>query len=349
MRRVAALPLVVLSPLVIAACAAHGAPPPVMPPPETSATAASTERPASPSPVVEASPSDPRVVRCGVDDRPKNVVGARGEEDDALPLPFEPAKGVTPSPFLAQGVLPLGFARVVMAKPRPPSVRTVALALPRSAVLFEAASRGGTPLVDPEKTAVVGRRYDISGCIGETTVAKGNVAIELRIASSGAPLEARPKSSDLDERMTHCVVELGCQVAFPSGSSPSVPTGAVEIRAAVSQVQPVFKGSVSVSPSSEGAYVDTLQPSLGKVGQALKPLAESCAKKTPPAQSVSFQQRLIIDDAGLLSLTPPTVGGATEALTKCIAAGLHEAVGPVPTALRKTGALRTSFAFSVSF
>jgi len=210
--------------------------------------------------------------------------------------------------------------------------------------LFESVSRGASPLDEASKAAAVGKRFDVSDCIGEASVPEGSVAIQLRIASSGAPLDARPTSSSLDERMTRCVVELGCQLKLP----PTSASGDLEIRAAISQVKPVFNGAVSVSASPEGAYSEALQPALNKVGQTIRPLAEACAKKTPPAASLSFSQRLVLDGAGFLSLAPPSIGGATGAIATCISAGLHDAVGPVPIALRKSVALRTSFSFSAS-
>lgn len=338
MRRIAALSIALLVPVAIVACSPPAQPPPKDPGHLTSASAAASSADA-PAPSVDPAAGDPRIVRCGVDDRPKNVVGAL----DRAPFPFaDAAATTTPSPFLGMGLG--GPSKIMVAKPRPPSVRTVPLARPRTSTLFEGASRGGSPLEEPAKTAAVGRRFDISECIGEAGITKGNVVIQLRVASTGAPLEARPKTSDLDERMTHCVVELGCQLSLPA--TPT--TGDLEIRASLSQIAPVFKGNVSVSPSTEGAYVEAMQPALTKLGQTIKPLAEECAKKQPPAQTVSFLQRLTVDDGGFLSLVPPTIGGATEALMVCLAPRLHDGVGPIAPALRKSAPLRTSFTFVVS-
>ena len=338
MRRLTAFSVALLPLLALVACAS-GTPTPAKEAGPIASASPSADAPRE-APVLAEVSADPRVVRCGVDDRPKNVVGSRE------PVDFFPAAGprLAASPLVAQSFGHPSPSKMVMAKPRPPSIRTVALARPRSSAFFESATRGGSQVDEATKTAAIGRRFDVSECIGEADMAKGAIVIQLRVASSGAPLEARPKSTELDDRMTHCVVELGCQLTLPAGAPP----GDLEIRAALSQVQPVFKGSVSVSPSSEGPYSEAMQPALTKVGQAIKPLAEECAKKTPPASSVSFQHRLAIDDRGLLVLTPPVVGGATEALLRCIAPRLTEGVGPVPPALRKAGALRTSFSFVVT-
>ena len=151
------------------------------PPAPSGSAAAATTDPPSASFATE-SPADPRVVRCGVDDRPKNVLGLLDEP---------PTAPDARSPFLALGFstpLEAVAQKIMMRKPRPPSTRTVGLALPRSSAFFEGASSNGVALEGPAKTAAVGKRFDVSACIGESSLAKGTVVIQLRVASTGAPV-----------------------------------------------------------------------------------------------------------------------------------------------------------------
>jgi hypothetical protein len=87
---------------------------------------------------------------------------------------------------------------------------------------------------------------------------------------------------------------------------------------------------------------------MDKIDQALKPIVEACAKKTPPAASFSFPLRTMVGPTHLLVARPSASTGATERLLACLLPQIEASVGQVAPALQKQPGFRTTLSFVVA-
>jgi hypothetical protein len=178
------------------ACGGAEPPPPVPPPPSPLPVATEDERPLP--------PEDPRVVRCGIDDRPRKLgldSPPRGETR-AKPAPpaFEPPPMPTPAASRMmprqrfQGEAPFEDPAVPMPTPR----------VEQRAPRFE-----GGP-VDPQAyLARIDQRVDECGSL-MTAADRGPVELTIALAGTGDPLTVRSSREGTPSPYVHCLMDRGC-------------------------------------------------------------------------------------------------------------------------------------------
>ena len=188
--------------LSLGACAA--APPataPVSPLPPAASTA-SAEDPRPPSDEVV----DPALVRCGIDDRPRAILGDRddggGDRERAKSPPPHARFAPPPQP---PGVVPSGPP----AMPR----ATATLAPPRLV--------GGQSAPPPLSAAFAASPLDLDGCEALATVEdEGSYELALSLASGGTPLVVKPPPTGKPSAYVRCVMERACQLRGDASTAP---------------------------------------------------------------------------------------------------------------------------------
>ncbi len=226
------LPLLALA--ALAACSS-AAPTPA-PPPSPSASA--TGPVGSSEPTSGWTPHDPRIVRCGIDDRPRNVVSRLGDEatlprlkmemPPPPPPPPPPVAGARPKPppggiVLVDRAAPQEFFEPPMVSPTPP-LRIEALPLTNPA---------GGPV--PTLVSSADPHYEICTSLAAPDEVPGSLTFGLELASSGAPLRVLPPSgSATPTPLVRCFMERACQL---HASAPGQKT-LLDVPLRVSREQP---------------------------------------------------------------------------------------------------------------
>jgi hypothetical protein len=200
-RLVAALKFCWSPSLLALLLACSSAPPPAATPPAASASVAppTATAPGAPSGGTWAA-FDPRVVRCGVDDRPANVLG--------LVVPRDTR------PRLADRAFP-------SAKPRPqgPTTSKIELFNPEEAprllyILPETPTMAGAPVTPPELAAALAQvnpQYEVCSSLADENMPDVQLRFELELASSGAPLRVLPVDQGPINTLGRCLMERACQ------------------------------------------------------------------------------------------------------------------------------------------
>lgn len=200
------LALVLAAASLAAACAATPPPNPPPPPPPP---------PDGDHGVAVLVPSDdPRLVRCGVDDRPRSVVGSL--------LPAHPRLAAESRAFLGDRAAPDPPAGAPMPMkptiarepppqsppiPRPPLLVTIELPRP--------VPGGAMP------SGVGALRPDLAACDDLLEAGDaGTYGLEVAIASNGAPTEVRLSTSP--SKFVRCAMERACQVRAAPGEASRV-------------------------------------------------------------------------------------------------------------------------------
>jgi hypothetical protein len=182
----------------VAGCASAPPPAPPAPPPPP----AEEPGPVAEPPHVEP-PSDPNVVRCGIDDRPRAIQGRAPAEVASEPR----AKIAVPSaPFPAPqqpGLVPPPRPRVVL------KVDTVR------------AARGST-LPAKVASALGSSATDLDGCEPLATPEdESKVELAMSLSSGGAPLRVLPPSSSKPSPYVRCLMERACQLRGGEDAPPA--------------------------------------------------------------------------------------------------------------------------------
>jgi hypothetical protein len=304
-------PAVAFFSTVVVACASTPppiaeAPPPAPTTPGEAATSTVTERPAV--------AADPNVIRCGVDESPVPIGEAPRRQpagEDELPLRVagadESAKRARRFDRSALRSPLLGFGQVgarLIALPAPPGGRgalstiemttTLAPASPdfdvrRSIETFTAC--GDFALPDPP-----------AALVDTTTIA-------LTFGPNGAPTTARlpaPLPLSGASKLARCLVERACALhEIPSRARSS---GSLHVTTTVEP--PVFRGTVEATytgndfshmislrsrgldrPSGQAARAI---PGSEPVKKLVKEATLTCAKRYPPAQTITFEHAVML-------------------------------------------------------
>ena len=158
---------------------------------------------------------DPRVVRCGVDDRPRNVVGARDTVSprlSAVDRSFFGDRIAVPGPTAGAPMAKPTIARQPPPEPlpnqRPPLIVTVDAPRP--------VPGGAMP------SGLGSLRPDLSSC--EDVLESGDVgtyAVEVAMASSGAPTEVRV-GERAPSKFVRCAMERACQIRAAAGEATRI-------------------------------------------------------------------------------------------------------------------------------
>ena len=212
-----------LAPLVALLTACSSAPPAPPPQPPT------TTPPADSAPADAGSgwtPVDPRIVRCGIDDRPRNVVSALPPREPGALL----AEMAAPPPPAAGARAPRPMPSPMPVMPRRPPPLVPPITPPPDAVFDPGqpdlridpqplASRTGTPV--PASLSSVDPHYEICTSLAQESEPLGPVTFDLELASNGAPLRVLPPAGNATPSpLVRCLMERACQLqatASPPG------------------------------------------------------------------------------------------------------------------------------------
>lgn len=319
-----------------------------MTPPPASAEIAAPAAPTTPPALILA--ADERLlVQCGVDDTPKNVLGAlegaaRGTKR-ALPIPEVgpvPEMGILLKPRFVPDALELAPPSAGARALPLPNVLVVPLAPPLAQVSLLRASRSRHALAPEVARALTSRRFEIEPCLGSKPVPTAEIGYRVRVASSGVPIAAALLTSPLEDDVSRCVVETACRLALPAGEA----IDDLEIEASLSPAAPVYKGAVKAKGTVDVPMGETTQQkaALQRISETLTPIARACAEKSPPAANFLLPLRLTVFKNRLGSQMP-AMGGAVFDIAQCLVPKIDEAVGVLDPSLRREKFIRLTFSF----
>jgi hypothetical protein len=327
------------------ACAT--APKPAAEVPAEPATSSSRLTDEPPAPVAPRE-ADARLVRCGVDDAPTNILGAVGVDAGGLleenvtsdafqslfSMPAHAALGGRALPPLV--AFKMEMPAPLRRKPQPGAPPLAAPVLRATLVPTTASLPAGTRAPnDEERQAIVQRTFDVSACGDAFTDRVGTVDLRLRVASSGAPVDVfieRSRGSDgagtpIGESVTRCVAEIGCHLTLPP-SAAGEGTRQFSLQATLAQAPSVFLGSSSVGVVDPSGPRPFSVESRQKIELALAPIAKACLEKGPPAASMQIPLAIRVDSSRHPALLPSSLLGAAAAFATCFGPQL-ETVAPV--------------------
>jgi hypothetical protein len=259
-------------------------------------------------------PSDPRLVRCGVDDTPRSVIsGVVDVRDGRLAKRMAeaiPADRAMPPPAL---VAPPGV-------PLPPPVRPTRLAV---GVAQEA---NGGP-VEPAAVAA-GRALtsSLETCVPMSTEADlGDMTLHITVAASGAPLWALPASSAQPSVYGRCLLEHACGLKLPGLGT----TRTISLPVQTSkdppppppQPRPTVNVRVTMDPSSAG---------LADVGRSvLEGAGRACASQARLTRETRFRVTLsTARGAEIATSSPDGSSPARDPLVACAVAQIEARIPP---------------------
>jgi hypothetical protein len=346
------------------ACATQPKPAPEVPAPATSSSTSLIDAvaPTTTSPAA----ADPRLVRCGVDDSPRNVLGAAqgtGPSNGTLaafdgflshPWPTGAALGGRAVAPRLDGVV--SFKMMPAPQRRPAPSTAPPLAAPSLHAILSAAfaplPEGSRAALAPEREVFEGKRFDVSPCADAQGRLAGTVELRLRLASSGAPIDvfvgdsrgSSPGGAAISEAVTRCVAELGCHLSFPT-SPPTEPPHTttattslpIALLATLEETPPVFSGSVSVRVTGTGPGRPLPEAAEQKLEAALTPAIKECLQAGPPASTMRVPMTVRVDDRTHVSLVPRSYFGAAQAFVACLGPRLDR-FAPLFAAAVKPGA-----------
>lgn len=213
-------------PAAVALAACAGGPEPTTP------TSATTAEPPPPPTVVsqvpEMPPEDPRVVRCGVDDRPRSVVST-ADDDLEAPEAQRGRRAARPAP--EEGALFADRAAPEMKPRMPPQGERFEPEgppiPPRIFIVREPprpVSGGSLSAGVAQRLASSDPKYDVcSDLFAEVDL--GRHPLEVSLSSTGAPLDVRSFGAGAPSRFLRCAMERACQVRAPAGEPVRVVLG----------------------------------------------------------------------------------------------------------------------------
>ncbi|MCS6898280.1 MAG: hypothetical protein RMJ98_00720 [Myxococcales bacterium] len=188
--------------LLLLGLAACSAAPPA--PPVTSAPAASVATSEPPPERSGWTIMDPRVIRCGIDDRPRNVLGA---ELPPRPLPALLAEVAAQAPApLSRPVVQIDMALEPSPQPAQPPLR---FTIERDRAML---SGGGA--LPPQLAAVfesIDPQFDVCSTLAPQDLSEVSLAFDVEFASNGAPLRVLPVGEGEVAPFTRCLQERACQ------------------------------------------------------------------------------------------------------------------------------------------
>lgn len=341
--------LFVLTPILAsclgAGCAGKAASPPatspdvVAPPPASAEIAGPITPPVSPALVLAA--DERLLVRCGVDDTPKDVIGRRAPE----PTPLAPRDGSIGLLFKPRFIPdpPAPFPQMAGPRATPsPNLSVVPLAPAIARVSLLRASRSRHTLPPELAQTITSRRFEIDQCLGQRPTPSAEIGFRLRVSTSGIPIAAALLTSPLEDDVSRCVVETGCRLALPAGE----PIDDLEVLASLAPVAPVYKGAVKANGTVDLPMGETTQQraAIKRISELLTPMAQACAEKAPPAADFLLPLRLMVFK-NRLGAQMPAMGGAVFDIAQCLVPKIGEAVGPLPPSLRREKFIRLYFSF----
>ncbi|MCU0655073.1 MAG: hypothetical protein MUF64_07240 [Polyangiaceae bacterium] len=195
---------------LLAACAASAPSPPASTPAPTASVATAEPAPTGGS---GWTPVDPRAVRCGVDDRPRNVLGAVFRDDAGDPSDpiFLKIEMVAPAPMPPNGAIakPRFVPADMAPEPIDPGSPPLRIFIERRPVSLSS----GAPLPAELSSAFasIDPQFDVCNTLVTQDFQGGNVTMELELASSGAPLRVLPVGDAPVSPHTRCLLERACQ------------------------------------------------------------------------------------------------------------------------------------------
>lgn len=182
---------------------------PAAPPPSTPAPTASVATSDSPS-GNGWSTMDPRAIRCGIDDRPRNVMGAAlvqpaREEHASRLLAEAPAFPPNAGARAPRRIVPTDMMPEPV-DPGPPPPQLIIERLPMGLT-------NGGPLPAELSTAFssINPQYEVCNTLAGQDAQGGPVTFELELASSGAPLRVLPVGEHTISPHERCLMERACQ------------------------------------------------------------------------------------------------------------------------------------------
>lgn len=344
------LGLALALPLSIACASAPPATPPVEAPtaPAPSATPPAPSAAAPPSTI----PEGPRTVRCGVDDHPVDVASPttqeppqRSSEDTALEDIAKARVGASPA---RQQELARAQMQAIL---RQGSVATNAPLDPgRGAFAIERVSRDGRPVdaatlrlrdgQTPPKTV------DVSSCkLGKAAPGR-EIALDVQVSASGAPVTAIAQGEGLDDAQARCLGAIGCHLSLANTTEAAL----LSVKGPYTFTPPSLDPDVSVS-ARHVSRVEKVPPRvLAPWEAALLPLTKACAREHPPLGPFTTSFDVRIDESGHVGLPRGPTADAAGAIIACLApqlAALEPSMRKVPRGSLVTTTL--GFSFEVKF
>ena len=204
--------------LVLAACAGEPLEP-VTPPPPPPPTAPSD------TVLVPVPAEDPRVVRCGVDDRPRSVVSELDEPLRRAPVASAPAVPPEERAFHGDRMPPEAGAAAPKPMPRrrPPEEPPLPPRPQLTIVVEPPRPMDGAALSSSLVSALAASRPRVEAC--DDLVEVGDVGphgLAVTITSSGAPSEVRLVDEPTPSKFVRCAMEQACQLRGPAGQGVRV-------------------------------------------------------------------------------------------------------------------------------
>ncbi len=258
-------------------CSAPPGPPPAAPPAPTGAPAS-----AAPSSSAAGPPSwesvDPRAVRCGVDDRPRNILGAGPGFGAAL----------APRPerrLLAEA--PAAPAKIMMEDIAPPLPTLRVERLPLQLAGGEALPAGlaaALAAVDPE--------YGACDALMTDPQPPGAMAFTLELASSGAPLRVTPQAAGQPGAYAHCLMERTCQLQTRTAPG-QVLAVSVPLRVFHEPPPGTPRPEETVKVTLDGAVRDELQLQLVAAASEVARLCEAIPGQVSAQLTIELQVRRV--------------------------------------------------------
>lgn len=216
---------------VAAACSPAPAPVVAPSPPAPLASASSVSEP---DVAVREAPADPNVVRCGVDDRPRAILGAW--DDDAGDRSHAKRQMAVAAPPAIAVPMPAGSAP---PPPAPTPRATAKLAAPKLL--------GGAATPAALASAFAASDLDLDGCEAlATTDDEGAFELTVALASGGATLAVSRAAAPKPTPYVRCVMERACRLRGDEGAS----RGDVVVPIAVRWNFPKLRGK---APTQAGA------------------------------------------------------------------------------------------------
>lgn len=275
----------------LAACGPAPTPsdPGALPPP--SASASTSAEP----PLVEET-TDGRVVRCGVDDLPKNVVGETAVR----------------TPFLAKPMPD----RMDIDLPEAPQPRVEIARRPLDASLSEDARRA-LDAVNPQ--------YEVCSPV-MTQADVGTARHVLEIGAAGLPIRVR--SAGEPTRFTRCLMERSCQLKAPRGPLR------VEITLDAKREEPPppppppppptpFVGTLRITPAHGAAHTELVRSILDQCRAGTMGPLRLVLRVTQTRRKVPSGRRRVRVTPFDTETQVVSRSGAPSALGACMANGLH--------------------------
>lgn len=200
-----------LLPVLLLACSQAPTPAPATPTPVASAPTAVAS--SDPPPSSGWTVMDPRAVRCGIDDRPNNILGANDIPRSEPPLlalrlveaPAAPPPGVRARPIPTPSPVPMP---IDMAEPMPdpPPPRLFVERLTPSL-----STGAALPAELSTAFSSINPQYEVCNNLVSNSMTGGPVEFELELASTGAPLRVLPTAPGQPSVYTRCLMERTCQ------------------------------------------------------------------------------------------------------------------------------------------